>query len=379
MTTSVSTSTTPDNFTRAHAPGKIILSGEHSVVYGAPALCVATTQYTEVWFEPVLRSNGLRTVFEHISQGQFYPLDLLKGFAKELDHRFDQFNAGELPVQKILQRPDDLVIYTMASLLQNLPVPGRSTSHKLPVPGLICSRSNLPLGAGMGSSAAAIAATFLLYEQLLNHSQTLDERFERVRFCERLQHGNGGVIDAAAVVFGGINRAKAGIVSRPNLPEGHNLWQGDGWYWVLHGTPQSSTGECVASVRENHGKDQSLWDAFRACTEALQTQLETSADPTETIKENHRLLQRIGVVPAAAARFIDAVEHHGGAAKICGAGSIRGDHGGIILVKMSSKETMKKLMQTYPDRRWEPLRIAQNGAATGAAPSDTTTPAGGAT
>ncbi|MEP5761215.1 MAG: hypothetical protein ABJ327_18235 [Litoreibacter sp.] len=368
MTTSVSTPTAQDKICRAHAPGKIILSGEHSVVYGAPALCVAVAQYTEVWFEPVHRSKGLRTAFDQISQGQFYPLDLIKGFAKELDYRFDQFSNGKLPVQKILQRPDDLIIYTMASLLQNLPFPGTTSSHKLPMPGLLRSRSELPLGSWMGSSAAAIAATFMLYEQLLNHSQTLSERFDRVRFCERLQHGSGGVIDAAAVVYGGVNRADSGSVSKPSLPETHDLWHGRGWYWVLHGIPQSSTGECVASVRQSFSHDQALWQAFRECTEAFQTQLEASMDPSEAIKENHRLLQRIGVVPAAAARFIDAVEQDGGAAKICGAGSIRGDYGGIILVKIPSYEVMDNLMKKYPDRRWKRLQIASTGAASGAAP-----------
>lgn len=361
MSTSATTSTPPPE--RARAPGKIILSGEHAVVYGAPALAIAVERYTEVWFTPMHRSEGLRTAFDNLSQGQFYPLELLKGFKQGLDRRFDQFMRGDLPVQQILQRPDDLAIYTMASLVNYLPMPGvRSGKNPLPVPGKLSSRSDLPLGAGMGSSAAIIAATFVLYEQLLKHPQTDQERFERVRFCERLQHGQGSAVDAAAVVFGGINRVQGDSLSKPELPTDHPLNAGEGWYWVLQGVPASSTGECVAAVRAKHGDDRALWAAFETCTNAIQSALETGRNPSDLLRENHQLLCRIGVVPAPAQRFIEAAEQAGGAAKICGAGAVRGEHAGIILVHIPDPQAMEDLMSHYPDKRWSRLRIAAQGA-----------------
>jgi mevalonate kinase len=50
------------------------------------------------------------------------------------------------------------------------------------------------------------------------------------------------------------------------------------------------------------------------------------------IRENHRLLCRIGVVPQKVQQFVSEVEAAGGAAKVCGAGSVRGDSGGAVLV-----------------------------------------------
>lgn len=338
------------------------MSGEHAVVYGAPALAVAVERYTQVWFTPVHRATGLRTAFENLSQGQLYPLDLLKGFKNSLDKRFDQFMRGELPVQKILQRPDDLAVYTMATLLQHLPMPGATATRHLPVPGKLSGKSDLPLGAGMGSSAAVIAATIVLYEHLLGHTQTLQERFERVRFCERLQHGKGSAIDAATVVYGGLNRVQGDDLQQLTLPDGHGLQTGDGWYWALHGTPASSTGECVSAVRARHGNDTALWQAFQDCTEALQKTLENDLDPRATLHENHNLLCKIGVVPAPAQRFIEAAQATGGAAKICGAGAVRGDQAGVILVHQPDPDAMQALMAQYPDRRWDRLRIAPQGA-----------------
>ncbi len=51
-----------------------------------------------------------------------------------------------------------------------------------------------------------------------------------------------------------------------------------------------------------------------------------------SIRANHRLLQKIGVVPTKVANFIADIESSGGAAKICGAGAITGDNAGVVLL-----------------------------------------------
>ena len=215
----------------ARAPGKLILSGEHSVVYGKPALAVAIETYIEMWFTPLHQTGGLRTVFESLSPSSFYPLDILKGFKDTLDRRFDDFMNGALPVQNILQRPDDLSIYALTSLLPNLPIPGASVGGlPLPVPGQLASRSEMPLGAGLGSSAAVVAATFVLFEHLLRRPQNPKDRFDKVRFCERLQHGRGSAIDASAVVFGGMNRVHSEDIHQLPLPDDHPLLSSDAWH-----------------------------------------------------------------------------------------------------------------------------------------------------
>ena len=140
----------------------------------------------------------------------------------------------------------------------------------------------------------------------------------------------------------------------------------EGWYWVLMGKPQATTGECVASVREAWGHDQALWDAFGACTNTLLDTMEQTGDQAsnlvEVIKENHRLLQRIGVVPDFAARFISEIEEAGGAAKVSGAGSIRGDAAGVLLVHMPDSQAMASVMARHPNLRWERIEIDMDGA-----------------
>ncbi len=360
---STSAITKPPDAEGACAPGKLILSGEHSVVYGAPAVVVAIARYIDVWFTPLHKTNGLQTAFETLAPRSFYPLDILKGFKDTLDRRFDEFMRGDLPVQKILSKPDDLAIYTLTSLLPKLPAPGAAQGGlPLPVPGQLTSRSDMPLGAGMGSSAAVVAATIVLYEHLLKLPQSTESRFQKVRFCERLQHGKGSAIDASAVVFGGMNRVQVDDVRQVALGPDHSLARSDGWYWVLHGTPVSKTGECVARVRALHGQNMGLWDEFAACTGAFEAVLEADSDPREVIRENQRLLDYIGVVPTPSARFVAAVEEMGGAAKISGAGAVQGENGGAMLVYHPDEEAMRALMAKYPDRQWDKLQMSQEGA-----------------
>ena len=86
-------------------------------------------------------------------------------------------------------------------------------------------------------------------------------------------------------------------------------------------------------------------------------------DPTHVIRENQRLLEQIGVVPQPAKRFVAAVEGLGGAAKISGAGAVRGTKGGVVLAHLTDADAMSGLMENYPEYRWEPLKMATEGAA----------------
>jgi mevalonate kinase len=351
----------PKSTKGARSPGKIILSGEHSVVYGAPALVAAVDQYTDVWFTPLTESRVLQTAFGNISKGEIYGMEAIGQLRQKLDDRFELFEKGKLPIQQILQRPDDLAIYTIARLLVTFPVPGVKSGGSFPVPGRLSSRSDLPLGAGMGSSAAIIAATLVLYEHFLGKRLADQTRFEWVRFCERLQHGKGSAVDAAAVILGGLNRVERDKVTGIQNDDAP-IELGDNWYWVLTGIPAVSTGECVATVRKKHGKDSQLWDAFAAITNALETELKTSGDCIATLRENHKLLNQIGVVTPAAQQFIADVEAAGGAAKISGAGATKGENSGIVLVRMPDHDRMTNLMRNYANWSWRALNVSQTGA-----------------
>ena len=87
----------------------------------------------------------------------------------------------------------------------------------------------------------------------------------------------------------------------------------------------------MEDVRQRLERDP-IWDQFERVTKEMLACL-TSGDEAgwrAAVKTNHDLLVQIGVVPEAVQKFIAGIEAAGGAAKLCGAGSIRGDAGGMV-------------------------------------------------
>jgi len=321
----------------AIAPGKVILSGEHAVVYGAPALAVAARRHIHARFtadsQPEVRLSGSLLDTR-------YTLPSLQALVTELDRRFEQFLSGELPVNRLLDEPAQLIAYALGR-------GGLATGGELELV------SDLPAGAGMGSSAAAIAATLLVTEALSGHRVEQQQRFELVRYCERLQHGRGSSIDAAAVTWGGLVRVEGDQIMSLNSE------LGDGWYQVDTGIPTVSTGECVQQVREQHA-DSAIWAEFADVTGQLEQALGDACQVHAALRQNHRLLQQIGVVPPPVARFVAAAEALGASAKISGAGAIAGDAGGQVLLYAPNLD-ISSLVAEF-DYSCEPLQEDSEGA-----------------
>ena len=102
---------------------------------------------------------------------------------------------------------------------------------------------------------------------------------------------------------------------------------------VNTGAPTSSTGECVTQVAE-HFEKTNIGDDFAQVTQHIQgaIQLPGNEELIYSIKENHKLLTKIGVVPNNIGQMIGSIESIGGAAKICGAGAVIGSNAGALLV-----------------------------------------------
>lgn len=326
----------------ACAPGKIILSGEHAVVYGSPALALAVDRHMRIHYRP----DRLPRLSWHTQERtHVLGLDKLASLRRRLDNHFERYLRGELPITRILQKPAELAFYAvdMARVLSGLDVRPQ---------GSLSIDSDIPIGAGMGSSAALIAALLKLF----GHFDDRDELIRQVRHCERLQHGRGSIIDAAAVCSGGAVRVQGEQVESLALPE---QGSGDGFYWLFTGTPASSTGACVDQVRRNFA-DSPIWGEFRDITEAFESALMQGESLLEPIRANHRLLTRIGVVPAPLQRLAEQVEQAGGAAKVCGAGAVSGDQGGLMLLLLPPGMTPAQL-SLQPDWHWGVLKEDKQG------------------
>lgn len=325
---------------KAIAPGKLILSGEHSVVYGAPAIAMAVASSVKATYSRSINSE--LSISSDTFGGFSRKLATFKFFSEQLDHRFNHFLQRKLAVSDVLSSPSDLLFYTLAQL-------------QFDQSGHISIASDIPTGAGMGSSAAVIAALLKLAEFESHQELNKREFFKLVRHCERLQHGRGSAIDAAATTFGGIVKVQNDHVTL--LPEKI----GGNWFIWNSGTPKSSTGETVSAVRESF-EFSTIWQHFEQVTQDFE-QVIYSADELqklELIQENQRLLDQIGIVPKAVAEMILRIESMGASAKVCGAGSCSGDAGGLVLIyapKGNAEEIASRL-----NIHLQPLKLSYQGA-----------------
>ncbi len=306
---------------KAIAPGKVILSGEHSVVYGRPALAMAINRNAQT----LITEDGVGEMVSFdlpdLTDGRkSFTLRALRELHSRVLRNYEDFLAGNLSIRDVLHKPVDLFQFAFITVLDGL--------HFQMERGLnVRLNSNIPIGCGMGSSAASILSVL----RGLGHYYRVDFRpewYQRYSLeVENLQHGKSSGLDTHVSLHGGCVRFQRGEIKELPLPRMP-------MYVVNTGQPASSTGEAVSAVARRFDSQSAIWDEFEKTTAHMQRALKHNSfkDFQRAMKENHRLLEHIGVVPSRVSEFIAAVEETGAAAKICGAGAVSGDQAGMVLV-----------------------------------------------
>ncbi|MEH6648495.1 MAG: hypothetical protein V7707_00560 [Motiliproteus sp.] len=350
----------------ARAPAKTILSGEHAVVYGQPALALAIPRYARVSvfsFEPdsplgldrAHPVNGSHCELLLVDLNSRYSLDLsqLSDFSDRCQQRHQRFIDGELPIESVLVDEADLYRYALAILNQEYPmVVSALNGCRIE----LCSE--ITIGSGMGSSAATVSALLTAVAGLVDLTLPAERLIALTTRCEMLQHGRSSGLDPAVCARGGLLQFQQGRVAMLAATLDPH------WYLVDTGRPSCSTGSCTSQVRQQFGDDD-IWLEFGNVTEQLVEALKqrSPAQIIDSLRANHRLLDRIRVVPEPVRRFIDAVEQQGGAAKISGAGAVSGEAGGLVLVYYSGNPdlTFHSLLESS-GYSWQPVEQDLYGA-----------------
>ena len=303
---------------KAIAPGKLILSGEHSVVYGKPAVAMAIDRSVTATIETT--SDGQVSFdLQDVSARESFTLLALQDFKRRALHNYHLFLDGKLGIRGVLHKPVDLFKFGFITVLDGL--------HRSLETGIVIKlKSSIPVGSGMGSSAASVLSELRALGHYLRVDFKPEWYYEFSLETEKLQHGHPSGVDSYISLYGGCAAFQNGTARSVPLPRMK-------MYLVETGTPEATTGECVVHVKEQFQNDM-IWNDFEAVTNEVEKAVRenNSLLMRSLIRENHRLLCRIGVVPQKVQQFVADVETAGGAAKICGAGSIRGQNGGVVLV-----------------------------------------------
>ena len=336
----------------ASVPGKVIITGEYAVAFGQSAIGVAINRLSKATLscQPVASNTEAMLTLQlpQVHKKRTLSVQQAQQLADHVAQQHKAFLAGQIPLCRLFSDPEDLLLAALGY--------GISTNQLAVQQHLdFTLHSELLMGGGMGSSASSIAA--LLAALLHANHCPFDKHslYQQVQVIEHWQHGRSSGLDPRLCVYGGMHCLQGGQYRQLDIsipPE---------WFLVSSGKPQSSTGECVELVRQQQ-HSQSFWQQFGEVVKAMEgALLEADSDAlVKLIKANHRLLQTLSVVPKTVAEFIAQVELAGGAGKVCGAGSIRGEAGGLILVAGVNIEYLEKLCQAASYQYW-PLESNHQG------------------
>lgn len=316
---------------KAVAPGKLILSGEHAVVYGKPAIAMAIDRSAVFELTPK-EEQGVAFDLPGTGISESHTIKALRDLKRRVENKYREFLSGDVGISYVLGAPADLFRFTFIHTLDGL--------HRTIDSGLVMKlRSSIPVGCGMGSSAATVLSEIRAMGHFLRVDYKPDWYYEYSLEAEKLQHGKPSGVDSYISLHGGCARFQNGQATSVSLPRAK-------MFMVQTGIPASTTGECVMQV-ERQFESSTIWSEFEAVTNEFEQALASNNNQKLhwLVRENNRLLSAIGVVPHQVQQFIAEIESWGGSAKICGAGAITGDRGGVVLV--FSDEMPKALCDKY--------------------------------
>jgi mevalonate kinase len=347
------------------APGKLILLGEHAVVYGRPALVAAIDRRLTVRISP-RQDAAVRLDLPGLGHVEETSWPQVLAYAHAARESWDAYSREPAPERFRAVRGEDPAHVVKVAL-------GEAVGDRHP-PGLdLRVDSQLPIGSGFGSSAAT--AVGVIAGCLAFLGAPVDPlRIEGLALeVERRQHGLPSGVDSATVLFGGLlwaRRLPAGGLETERLATASPLLRHLRVYDT--GTPPESTGAVVAAVRSRRDQDparhERLLDRIEATTRAFRAELERSAEDVaedaalvvELIRECQACLEALGVVPEPVRSLVRRVEAEGGAAKVSGAGSLAGPGAGSLLVYHAEAERIASwpFLRSYP---FHPILLGADG------------------
>lgn len=293
--------------------GKLILAGEHAVVYGHPALVVGL-------------ERGARAVARRADDGLDRMVLLEQRSGEPL------FEVVDVPT------PQEPMERAWRAMLDALGARGQGVRVEVSL--------GLPPGAGLGSSAALAAACCRALASLLGRDEATITR--AVHASEGVFHGSPSGIDQAAALGGGLLRFERGdtpTLTALHAPPLHLV--------IGQPAPGASTARMVASVaaliQRQPALGPHLCQTVGALVEAAQTALCAGdhAALGDLLNINHGLLVSLGVsTPTLDTACHIAREAGALGAKLTGAG------GGGCVFALTTAETTPHILDAWDAHGW---------------------------
>ena len=269
---------------KASAPGKVILFGEHFVVYGVKAILCAINKRVTVTAEKIKE--------EKISiKSDIGDLEL------ELNKPISEINSPLKPFY-----------YLANKMIQN-----QSTGIEIKI------ESDIPLGAGLGSSSACCVAGAAAISKLFSE-KTKEEILELAIEAERTIFENTSGADCTVCTYGGIieYEKEKGFIKIKSEPNFHLI--------IANSNIKHSTESIVSKVKQFKNDDTERFsklcnDESKLIEDVLQLLKESNIQKLgQKVVQNQRYLETIGISNEKLKDMIKIGQESSFGTKITGAG-----------------------------------------------------------
>ncbi len=299
------------------APAKIILCGEHAVVYGQPALAVPFGSLTATVSASAAKpGSGLEIVSPDIKLAVQLTSVAENGLAY----------AAQVVLRELNQAVPDV---------------------RLEI------RSTIPIGGGLGSGAAVTAALMRELAGWFGQTFSAEQLNPLVYEVEKVYHGTPSGVDNTVIVY-----EQPVYFVRGTAPVTLAIRKAMTLLIADSGVP-GSTREAVADVRRQFDADptrtQRLLDQIGAIVNELRAGLERGDMPPAVIgqrlNDNHAILRELGVSSPELEQLVTAAQDAGGlGAKLSGGG--RGGNAIALVTAVSAPVVATALRQAGAAHVW---------------------------
>lgn len=327
----------------ASAPGKIILFGEHAVVYGRPALAVPVG---------VVRASADCLTNERMLSTDCGTDERIGSTDRETDERIKTDLGGKWAESVLIEAPDIKLFTSLGDLQREQPDHPLATVIMrvfqalgvVPPPMTIRVTSTIPVASGLGSGAAVSVAVIRSIAETLQRPFS-DEQVNQIAYdVEKLHHGTPSGIDNTVITY---NRPVYFVRGQPiqtfRVAKAFMVAIADTGVFA-------STRESVGDVRKLWEADQSRWERVFDQVGAIAQAAKKAIENGETnqlgalMDSNHALLQEMTVSCPELDTLVAAAKAAGAeGAKLSGGG--RGGNM-IALVSPHSAENVSAALKS---------------------------------
>ncbi len=322
------------------ACAKLIISGEYSSLYNQPAI-VTNLEYFNTQCS-IFATNEQNIKISNQGKSKIFDFTQFKKLSKN-----DFKNLFIIDNNNFT-----LPLYTIYLFCKKLDLNLTNIHIKI--------KSDIPFNCGLGSSASCIVA--ILRGMLLankKHPLTDSEIITIAKEAECLVHGESSSIDILPIFYNKPVIFNANKNTPPKIIYDANIQQKNNYdlFLIFTGIPQINTKQNVEYVKKLN-KDKIFWNNLGCIATDIIDSISIKNDRIyinpisytnfiQAVRENHKLLLDLDIVPKYVQDFIENIESTNGAAKICGSGSIHGDKAGYVFAFYDNEKTLRALCNKF--------------------------------